>query len=164
MAATGSVRKRIDGTDLKILEMLQRNGRSSLSDIAKAVGLSPPSVGERIRKLEEEGIVRKYVALLDAAKAGREVMAFVTVKVDRPMHGNAFLKRMQELTDVLECHLMAGEADYLLKVRAHSLAALEALVARDIRGIEGVAGTCTAIVLSSQKDETKLSLADLALS
>jgi Lrp/AsnC family leucine-responsive transcriptional regulator len=148
----------MDSTDLKILELLQRDGRASHADIAKQVGLSPPAVGERIRRLEGAGIVRRYAAILNPARAGRTVSAFVAVSLDKPIHAKAFLQRIRELDDILECHHMTGDDCYLLKVRARSLAALESLISNDLRPLEGVVRTHTTVILSSFKEETRLGL------
>src|ERR1043165_3414214 len=111
----------MDTIDLKVLEILQREGRTSPSDIAKAVGLSAPSVGERVKKLESAGIIRRYVALLDPNKVNRPITAFIAVSLDKPIHAKAFIQRIQELEDVLECFHVTGEMDYLLKVDRKSV-------------------------------------------
>jgi Lrp/AsnC family leucine-responsive transcriptional regulator len=148
----------MDSTDLKILELLQRDGRASHADIAKQVGLSAPAVGERVRRLEGAGIVRRYAALLNPTRAGRTVGAFIAISLDKPIHAKAFLQRIRELEDVLECHHMTGEHSYLLKVRCRSLAALESLITNDLRPLEGVVRTHANVILSSSKEETRLGL------
>jgi Lrp/AsnC family leucine-responsive transcriptional regulator len=148
----------VDTTDLKILDILQKDGRASHSEIAKAVGLSAPSVGERVKKLESAGVIRGYVCLLDPAKANRAVSALISVKLDKPIHATAFLQRIKELEEVLECHHVTGEMDYVLKVRTRSTAALEALISGDLRSLDGVVATRTSVVLSSPKEETRLGL------
>ncbi|HEY3319530.1 MAG TPA: Lrp/AsnC family transcriptional regulator [Planctomycetota bacterium] len=148
----------MDAIDLKILDILQKDGRTSHSELAKTVGLSAPSVGERVKKLEASGIIRRYVALLDPAKVNRPITATIAVSLDKPIHAKAFLQRIQELEDVLECHHVTGEMDYLLKVRTRSTSALEALISGDLRPLEGVVHTRTSVVLSSPKEETRLGL------
>ena len=148
----------MDATDLKILDILQRDGRASHSDIAKTVGLSAPTVAERVKKMEFEGIIRRYVCLLAPAKANRQISALVEVSLNKPNHAKAFLQRIKELEDVLECYHVTGECDYLLKVRTRSLAALEALLSTDLRPLDGVAATRTSVILSSPKEETRLGL------
>lgn len=148
----------MDTIDLKILDILQREGRASHSDIAKQVGLSAPSVGERVKKLESAGIIRKYVALLDPNKVNRQITAIIAVSLDKPIHAKAFLQRIQELEDVLECYHVTGEMDYLLKVRTRSTSALEALISNDLRPLDGVVSTRTSVILSSNKEETRLGL------
>ena len=149
----------MDAIDLKILDILQKDGRTSHSEIAKTVGLSAPSVGERIKKLESSGIIRRYVALLDPNKANRPITAFIAVSLDKPIHAKAFIQRIQELEDVLECFHVTGEMDYLLKVRTRSTSALESLISGDLRPLDGVVSTRTSVILSSPKEETRLGLA-----
>lgn len=144
--------------DLKILDILQRDGRASHAEMAKTIGLSAPSVGERVRRLELSGVIRRYVCLVDPAKANRTVTALIAVSLNKPIHARAFLQRMDEIEDVLECYHVTGEMDYVLKVRTRSLAALEALIAGDLRPLEGVVATRTSVVLSSPKQETRLGL------
>lgn len=153
----------MDAIDLRILEMLQSNGRVTQSEIAKAVGLSAPSVGDRVKKLESAGIIRKYACLLDPQRVHRPIAALIAVSLDKPLHARAFLQRIQELDDVLECYHMAGDMDYMLKVRTRSTNALETLITNDLRSLEGVVSTRASVILSAAKEETrvKLTLDDL---
>ena len=148
----------MDAIDLKILDLLQKDGRVSHSEIAKTVGLSAPSVGERVKKLEGTGVIRRYVSLLDPNKVNRPITAFIAVSLDKPIHAKAFLQRIQELEDVLECYHVTGEMDYLLKVRTRSTTALESLISSDLRPLDGVVSTRTNVILSSPKEETRLGL------
>jgi len=148
----------MDIIDLKILDILQRDGRASHSEIAKAVSLSAPSVGERVRKLEASGAIRRYVCLVDPAKVNHSITALIAVSLDKPIHAKAFLQRIQELENVLECYHVTGEMDYILKVRTRSTAELEALISADLRPLDGVVATRTSVVLSSPKEETRLGL------
>jgi Lrp/AsnC family leucine-responsive transcriptional regulator len=148
----------MDTIDLRILDILQKEGRASHSEIAKTVGLSAPSVGERIKKLEASAIIKRYVALLDPNKANRPITAFIAVSLDKPIHAKAFLQRISELEDVLECYHVTGEMDYLLKARTRSTAALESLISNDLRPLDGVVSTRTSVILSSPKEETRLGL------
>ena len=149
----------MDTTDLKILDILQRDGRTSHSEIAKLVGLSAPSVGERVKKLEASGIIKRYVAILNPVKVNRPITAFIAVSLDKPIHARAFIHRIQELEDVLECYHVTGEMDYLLKVRTRSTGELESLISNDLRPLDGVVTTRTSVILSSPKEETRLGLA-----
>ena len=154
----------MDAIDLRILEMLQADGRVSHSDIAKAVGLSAPSIGERIRKLETQGIIRRYACILEPKRIGRTITAFIAVTLDKPIHEKAFLQRIRELNDVLECYHVTGDMDYMLKVRTRTTETLEALITNDLRPLDGVVSTRTSVVLSASKEETRIKLApeDLA--
>lgn len=153
----------MDAIDLRILELLQRDGRMSQAEIAKTVGLSAPSVGERMKKLESRKIIRRYACILEPERVGRRITAFIAIRLDKPTHAQAFLQRILELPDVLECHHVTGDMDYLLKVRTRSTGSLEALINHDLRPLDGVVYTQTSVVLSAQKEETLLnvSLEDL---
>jgi Lrp/AsnC family leucine-responsive transcriptional regulator len=154
----------MDAIDLRILELLQKDGRATHSEIAKTVGLSAPSVGERVKKLEHSGVIRKYAGILDPERVNRTITAFIAVSLDKPLHAKAFLQRILELDDVLECYHVTGDMDYILKVRTRSTAALESLISNDLRPLDGVQRTRTSVVLSSSKEEQgfKLTLQDLA--
>jgi len=148
----------MDAIDMKILEILQSDGRTSHSEIAKSVSLSAPSVGERVKKLEAKGIVKRYVALLDSEQVNRKITAFIAVRLDKPVHAKAFLQRIRELEDVLECYHVTGEMDYLLKVRTRTTSTLEALITSDLRPLDGVVSTRTSVTLSAPKEETRMAL------
>ncbi|WP_394827048.1 Lrp/AsnC family transcriptional regulator [Pendulispora albinea] len=138
--------------DIKILRLLAANGRMSWADIGAELGLSGPAAAERVKKLEQLGLVRGYAALLDPGELGLGVTAYIAVRLDRPAHRAAFLKRIKREEAVVECHHMAGDDDYWLKVRVPDLRALEILVSDTLKSIEGVLGTRTSIVMSTVKE------------
>jgi Lrp/AsnC family leucine-responsive transcriptional regulator len=145
----------LDSIDMKILEILQREGRKRRNDLAGAVGLSLPSVSDRLRKLEESGIISGYYAKLDAKKVGKDITAFIFVAVDSSKHYASFLEHTRELDDILECHAITGEGTHLLKVRTTNTASLEKLLAK-IQAWPGVTRTQTDVVLSTAKETTRL--------
>ncbi|TRW99438.1 Lrp/AsnC family transcriptional regulator [Paracoccus sp. M683] len=110
----------IDAIDRRILSLLQRDGRISNADLAAKVNLSASACHRRVRRLEETGIIRDYVALLDRRQVGRPTMVFVEITLSGQADEvlDAFERAVHEIPDVLECHLMSGAADYLLKVVA----------------------------------------------
>jgi Lrp/AsnC family transcriptional regulator, leucine-responsive regulatory protein len=142
----------LDEIDLKILGLLTTNARMSWAELASELGLSAPGAADRVKRLEQRGVIHRYVALVAPELVGAEVAAFVAVELERPRHRSGFLKRIMKLDAVLECHHAAGGADYLLKVRVGNLRALEALVSDAIKSIDGVASTRTTIVLSTLKE------------
>ena len=142
----------IDSTDRKIVRLLAANGRMSWAELASVLGLSGPSAAERVKKLEQRQVIRGYAAILDAEQLGAEVSAFVAVRLERPRHRAGFIKRVNRLDRVLECHHVAGDDDYFLKVRVASLRELEKLVSEDLKAVDGVAGTRTIIVMSTLKE------------
>ena len=108
----------LDTTDRKILAALQKSGRMSNADLSERVNLSPSACHRRVQRLEAEGFIKDYVALLDAKKLGVATTVFVeiTLQGQRDEILDAFEKAVSRIPDVLECHLMAGTADYILKV------------------------------------------------
>lgn len=147
----------LDTLDLHILTVLQENCKLPLSKIGERVGLSAPSVIERIKKLEENGVIRGYTALLDAAKLGKDITAFIGVFIEHPKLISNFEKEIDRLEDVQECHHVTGEHTLLLKVKADNTLALEELI-RKIRSIDGVARTETSVVLSTHTEGLWLAL------
>jgi Lrp/AsnC family leucine-responsive transcriptional regulator len=147
-----------DVLDRQILRLLRQDGRMSVASIAKEVGLSGPSVHERIKKLEQRGIIAGYTAVLEPRLLNRPHVAFVMVTLSE---GNEFaiddpiVARICEEPDVLEFHRIAGEDCYLVKVRSATNKELEELLRR-IRKIRGVARTRTTIVLSTELERPSI--------
>jgi Lrp/AsnC family transcriptional regulator, leucine-responsive regulatory protein len=146
----------VDGTDLQIVDLLQRNGRATQGEIAKVVGLSQPSVAERIRKLEERGVITGYAARVDPTFLGSDITAFIGVGVEHPKYFDNFARKVMGLEEVLECHRVAGGDSYLLKVKTRNTRTLDRLVVDLLRTIPGVTRTQTTIVLASIKEETRV--------
>ncbi len=147
----------IDRIDLGLLSILQEHGRTSQHDLAQAVGLSAPAVSERLRKLEERGVIRRYTVVLDPRKLGRDVTAFIFVGINGSRHYPGFVATAEACPDVLECHSVTGQGSHLLKVRTESTSTLEKLLA-EIQSWPGVQWTQTSIVLSTMKETTRLEL------
>jgi Lrp/AsnC family leucine-responsive transcriptional regulator len=141
----------LDEIDVKILEILQRDGRTKRNDLAETVGLSLPSVSERLKKLEDGGIITGYFATVDHKKLGRDITAFIFVTVDSSKHFGAFLEHAKHLDDILECHAITGEGSHLLKIRTKNTESLEKLLAK-IQAWNGVVSTRTNLVLSTSKE------------
>jgi Lrp/AsnC family transcriptional regulator, leucine-responsive regulatory protein len=110
----------LDPTDCRILRALQKSGRMTNADLAEAVNLSPSACHRRVQRLEASGIIRDYVARLDLRQIGRATIVFVEIKLAGQSDDllDAFEREVARVPDVLECHLMAGSADYLLKIIA----------------------------------------------
>ncbi len=144
----------MDSTDHLLVQLLQADGRATQLQLAKEVGLSQPATAERIRKLEEAGVITGYAAKVDAAKLGKDVTAFVGVSIEHPKFFEGFAKKVLALPEVLECHRVAGADSYLLKVKTRNTRTLDALLVETLRTIAGVTRTSTTIVLSSIKEET----------
>ena len=143
----------MDDIDQRLLGLLQRNGRATQLELSREVGLSQPAVAERIKKLEERGVILGYTARVDATLLGMDVTAFIGVGIEHPKFFDEFLRRVKGLEEVLECHRVAGEDSYLLKVRTRNTRTLDRLLIEGLRSIPGVTRTCTTIVLASIKEE-----------
>lgn len=139
----------LDPIALQILDLLADDGRMSYQAIADQVGLSRPAVMERVKRLEEQGFITGYHARVDRARLGRPVTAFVAVRYPTSTEGEEpEIRALADHPDVLECHHVAGDDCYMLKVAAPSLEKLE-LVLRSLKGPERPVSTRTTIVLST---------------
>jgi Lrp/AsnC family leucine-responsive transcriptional regulator len=139
----------VDAIDLTIVGILARDARTTFSDIAEQVGLSGPSTADRVRRLEERGVIRGYHAQISPDALGLDLTAFVEVTLDAPKHRDVFLAAVANEPHIVECHHIAGDHDYLLKVRCAGTAGLESFVSDVVKAIAGVVRTRTTIVLSS---------------
>lgn len=144
---------KLDATDCKILEVLQRDGRISNVDLAAEVQLSAPQCFRRVRALEERGVVRGYRALVVPESLGLGVTAFVLVNVtsSATRRVREIELQLRERPEVLELHMMSGDADYLLKVVARNLKALGQLLTDTLMQIEGVANVRSLVCLEELK-------------
>lgn len=147
----------LDATDRQILELLQENCKRPLAAIGEKVGLTAPSVMERIHKLEAAGVIRAYVALLDARAVGRDVTAFIGVSISHPRAVTSFEREMEGAHEVLDCHHVTGSHTLMVKLKTENTRTLERFIDR-IRSIEGVTATETMVVLSTHTERTRVSL------
>lgn len=145
----------LDPIDYKLIELLQARGRASQLELAQAVGLSQPAVAERIRKLEEIGVISGYAAHVDARLLGKDITAFIGVFTNHPRYHERFVQQIAEISDVLECYRVAGADSYLLKVKTENTSSLDDLIAR-IRSIGGVERTQTTIAIATLKETTEI--------
>jgi len=148
----------LDATDRKILALLQDNAIISQADVAKAVGLTAPSVNERVRKLERSGVIRGYVALLDERKLGQDIAAFVEIFIEHPKFEAGFIEAVGDLDEVLECHHITGEFSLLLKVRVRDMAAFRRLLIEKLNSVRGVRQTRTLMVLATAKEQRRIKI------
>jgi Lrp/AsnC family leucine-responsive transcriptional regulator len=146
----------IDQIDTAILNVLQENARTTQADIAKVVGLAPSAVLERMRKLEAKGIIREYVAVINAHVANRALLAFVAVRTNEFGPEQPAAKALAAIPEVLEIHHVAGEDCYLLKVRAKDAEHLGHLLRLQIGVVPGVTSTRTTIVLETVKETARI--------
>ncbi len=149
--------ERLDPIDVGILRLLQQDGRAKRTEIADIVGLSLPAVSERMRKLEERGVISGYHAHIDARRVGVDVAAFVRVGVDGSDHYDGFVETAAAMPEVQEVHAITGDGSHLLKVRVRNTSELERLLGA-LQRLPGVHATQTSIVLSTPKETPALQL------
>jgi len=147
----------LDNIDIEILKILQKDGRSSASDISKSLDLSVPAISERIKKLTEKGIIERFSAILNHKKAGLDLTAYVFIVSEHSDHYDKFVDNANKCEAVMECHSITGSGSHILKVRVKNSQALEDLL-YDIQNWPGVSRTQSNLVLSSYKEETNIDL------
>jgi Lrp/AsnC family leucine-responsive transcriptional regulator len=148
----------IDETDLQILGILQAAARTSNAEIARQVGMAPSAVLERIRKLEESGVIMGYETRVDPAALDLRLLAFVFVRTNDSAHSHHTEEVLAAIPEVLEVHHIAGEDCFLVKVRTSTPQALGRLLREIVGPLESVIATRTTIVLETQKESTQLPL------
>ncbi len=147
----------LDDIDMRLLVALQQDCKQPLARLGEGVGLSAPSVLERVRKLEQAGVIRGYHALLDGHAVGLDVTAFIGVAINYPKNVAAIDAQVAVLPEVMECHHVTGGQTLLMKVRVKNTLALEDLISR-IRVIDGVERTETMVVLSTLTEHPRVHL------
>ena len=148
----------MDKLDLKILDLLQTDGRMSNVDLSEKIHLSPPQCLRRVRVLEEQGVIRRYAALVAPAAIGLNVTAFVALSLDR-----AQFKQVRDVEsviksfpEIIECHTISGDFDYLIKVVAHDLKSLSHFLTDRLMQVPGVGGLRSMICLEEVKAQSSL--------
>ena len=148
----------IDGIDATLLDILQYNARTTQAELAKAVGLAPSAVLERLRKLEAKGIIRDYVALIDPHVVDRSMLAFVAVRTTEHGPDMPSAVELSRIPEVLEVHHVAGDDCYLLKVRTRDAEHLGQLLRQRIASTASVISTRTTIVLETVKEDPRIAI------
>jgi DNA-binding Lrp family transcriptional regulator len=150
----------IDQVDIAIMRALQSDGNLSNVDLAHRINLSPPATHARLRRLEKEGFIRQYTAIIDREKTGYDLLCFIHVSLQ--MHQleqvEGFRQWTRKMPEVLECHHITGEYDYLLKVTLRNRKDLERFVVDKLTPIPGVARIHTSLVLTEVKSTMSLPL------
>ena len=151
---------RLDATDLKILAEMQANARITNSDLAARVSLSPSPCLARVRALEQEGVINRYVALLDPLKVGMSVSVFIHISLEKQVESALvnFESAMNRYSEVMECYLMTGDSDYLIRVVVENVQALERFIVDQLTKIRGVANIRSSFALKQVKYSTALPL------
>jgi Lrp/AsnC family leucine-responsive transcriptional regulator len=148
----------LDTIDRAILELLQANARISNADIARQLDMAPSAILDRIRKLEQRGIIRGYTARIDPASVGLGLTAFILVRTEERVGTGAIGDALARIPEVLEVHHVAGEDCYLVKVRVPDTEGLSHLLRERFGRLRGVRNTRSTIVLSTVKESQALSL------
>jgi Lrp/AsnC family leucine-responsive transcriptional regulator len=146
----------VDSIDLKIINVLKENSRTTTSEISKKVNLSMPAVAERIRKMEQQDIIEKYTIKVNRDKINYKLLAFIFVNINKTENIEEFRRYINQFNSVLECHHVAGEDDYLLKVLVEDTKALEYFLSNTLKKNKGVFKSNTIIVLSSLKENINI--------
>lgn len=142
----------MDKLDLKVLSLLQENARATASYISESVSLSVSSVIERIRKLESTGVIEQYTVKVNQEKIGTGLEALMEISLEHPMYYQAFTDFIKENRNVVACHYLTGEFDFLIRIYANDSDDLEQ-IHRSIKGFKGVSATNTHVVLKTVKNE-----------
>lgn len=150
----------IDTIDYRILNELQANGKLSNVELATRVHLSPSACLARVRRLEDSGIISRYVTLLDANAAGLPISVFIQIRLERQveMSLEKFEACMNDYPEVMECYLMTGDSDYLIRVVVADIQAIEKFIVNELSKIPGVANIKSSFALKQVKYKTALPL------
>lgn len=154
--------RKLDRMDRRILRKLQEQGRLSYVDLAAAVGLSPSPCLERVRRLEKDGVIRGYTAVLDPRKLGAGLLVFVEISLDytSPDIFDQFKRAALQVPQVQECHLVSGNFDYLLKIRIADMTEYRELLGLILRTLPGVRDSHSFVVMEEVKESLAIPIAD----
>lgn len=148
------MKPKFDPTDLKILEILQTNSNITNAQLAQEIGLSPAPTLERVKKLENAGVIKSYHAVIDHASVGLGVSTFVMVTIKGHNRDNIdkFIKAISDIKEVVECHHVTGQADFIMRVVCSDIPAYQKLMLEKVSNIEVVDGMQSMVILSTFKE------------
>ncbi len=147
----------LDDLDIKVLKILQKEGRTKRNELADAAGMSLPAISERLNKLEEKKIIEGYYAKLNRKAFGYDIMAYILVMMESSKYYKSLISHVEKLPQILECHSVLGEGSHLLKAISKNTESLEKLLS-EIQSWSGVTATKTTFVLSTIKETTELDI------
>lgn len=159
-----SSNKQLSDVDKKILMLLQKNGRLTNVHLSRQINLSPPATHSRVKRLEDQGFIKRYAAILDHSKVGYDIECFINVRMTAYESENSedFRTVVMGMPEVLSCHQVTGEYDYLLKVAVEDQRALEQFIVDRLTPAPGVGRLYTSLVLAEIKESTAYALIDLS--
>jgi Lrp/AsnC family leucine-responsive transcriptional regulator len=147
----------LDDLDIKVLKILQREGRTKRNELAEAAGLSIPAISERLHKLEEKKVIEGYYAKLNRNAFGFDIMAYILVMMESSKYYKSLISHVEKLPQILECHSVLGEGSHLLKAISKNTESLEKLLS-EIQSWPGVMATKTTFVLSTIKETAEINI------
>ena len=147
----------LDDLDIKVLKILQKEGRTKRNELADAAGMSIPAISERLHKLEEKKVIEGYYAKLNRKAFGYDIMAYILVMMESSKHYKSLISHVEKLPQIIECHSVLGEGSHLLKAISKNTEALEKLLG-EIQSWTGVTATKTTFVLSTIKETTEIDI------
>jgi len=150
----------LDQVDVQILSLLQADGRITNADLAKSVGLSPPSVLQRVRALEKAGLIRGYHAILDSERLGLKITAWamITLSLHQEQPIERFRRAIQDIPEVMECYHVSGDFDFMLKILVKDMRSYEVLIREKLSKIKGIQQIKTSFALGVPKHKTEILL------
>ena len=143
--------------DLKLIKQLMTNARSTWAELGMLLGLSAPAAADRVHKLEETGVIKGYAAIVNPDSIGCGLAALISITIENPEQRPNILRLVDKLPEILECHHVAGDVDYILKIRCSNTRDLERLVSNEIKSFPGIK-TRTMVILSTVKETPILPL------
>ncbi len=151
---------KLDQIDRKILEILQENAKITNAQLSKDIGLSPAPTLERVKKLETSGLIKSYHAKLDNEKIGLGVSTYIIVHLDSHKKNDlfTFVEAIKSIEEIIECHHVTGNGDFLLKVVAKDIGSYQRFILEKLSNLDGVSNTQTMVVLASYKESNSIPL------
>ncbi len=149
--------QKLDATDRDILKYLQENAHLTTKELASRLNLSPTPVYERVRRLENDGVIKKYVAVIDREKIGKDLMVFCNIRLKEHAQeaGKKFVEEIVKLNEVIECHNISGEYDFMIKVVVDDMREYQSFLMNKLASLENIGSTHSIFVMSEIKNETK---------
>ena len=148
----------LNSIDSNVIKCLMSNARTTWAELGNLLGLSAPAAAERVRKLEEKGVIKGYHAAIDPEAVGCGLAALISISLSTSEARDHFLSYIQDLPEILECHHVAGDEDYILKIRCQGTRELERLISHKLKSVAGVSRTRTTVILSTTKETSMLPL------